>query len=161
MLYGVRTDLQRQLVKDGYRIRIYIPYGRDWFPYFMRRLAERPANLVFFLATSCGPRPPKNMPSFSSCLCGSLCDNRRHAVFLQAVPVSVPLSSSQFTGVRSYLSCYQLSFYGLRQSSLARNPVGRANLIAAYLLSLAVGGVIGVAAGFVAAAKINRRLGWT
>src|SRR3982074_1087172 len=49
MLYGVRTDLQRRLVKDGYRIRIYIPYGRDWFPYFMRRLAERPANLVFFL----------------------------------------------------------------------------------------------------------------
>ena len=49
MLYGVRTDLQRQLVKDGYRLRIYIPYGRDWFPYFMRRLAERPANLAFFL----------------------------------------------------------------------------------------------------------------
>jgi proline dehydrogenase len=49
MLYGVRTDLQRQLVKDGYRLRIYIPYGRDWFPYFMRRLAERPANLGFFV----------------------------------------------------------------------------------------------------------------
>jgi proline dehydrogenase len=49
MLYGVRTDLQRQLVKDGYRLRIYIPYGRDWFPYFMRRLAERPANVAFFL----------------------------------------------------------------------------------------------------------------
>jgi len=49
MLYGVRTDLQRQLVRDGYRIRIYIPYGRDWFPYFMRRLAERPANLAFFV----------------------------------------------------------------------------------------------------------------
>jgi proline dehydrogenase len=48
MLYGVRTDLQRRLVKDGYRLRIYIPYGRDWFPYFMRRLAERPANVVFF-----------------------------------------------------------------------------------------------------------------
>jgi proline dehydrogenase len=48
MLYGVRTDLQRRLVRDGYRIRIYIPYGRDWFPYFMRRLAERPANLLFF-----------------------------------------------------------------------------------------------------------------
>ena len=48
MLYGVRTDLQRQLVRDGYRIRIYIPYGNDWFPYFMRRLAERPANLAFF-----------------------------------------------------------------------------------------------------------------
>ena len=49
MLYGVRTDLQRRLVKDGYRLRIYIPYGRDWFPYFMRRLAERPANLGFFV----------------------------------------------------------------------------------------------------------------
>jgi proline dehydrogenase len=49
MLYGVRTDLQRQLVKDGYRLRIYIPFGRDWFPYFMRRLAERPANLAFFV----------------------------------------------------------------------------------------------------------------
>jgi proline dehydrogenase len=48
MLYGVRTDLQRQLVRDGYRVRIYIPYGIDWFPYFMRRLAERPANLAFF-----------------------------------------------------------------------------------------------------------------
>jgi proline dehydrogenase len=49
MLYGVRTDLQKRLVRDGYRLRIYIPYGRDWFPYFMRRLAERPANLMFFL----------------------------------------------------------------------------------------------------------------
>jgi proline dehydrogenase len=49
MLYGVRTDLQRQLVKDGYRLRIYIPYGNDWFPYFMRRLAERPANVGFLL----------------------------------------------------------------------------------------------------------------
>jgi proline dehydrogenase len=49
MLYGVRTDLQRQLVRDGYRVRIYIPFGRDWFPYFMRRLAERPANVAFLL----------------------------------------------------------------------------------------------------------------
>jgi len=49
MLYGIRTDLQRQLVRDGFRLRIYIPYGRDWFPYVMRRLAERPANLMFFL----------------------------------------------------------------------------------------------------------------
>jgi proline dehydrogenase len=48
MLYGVRTDLQRRLVRDGYRVRVYIPYGHDWFPYFMRRLAERPANLAFF-----------------------------------------------------------------------------------------------------------------
>jgi proline dehydrogenase len=49
MLYGVRTDLQRMLVKDGFRLRVYIPYGNDWFPYFMRRLAERPANLAFML----------------------------------------------------------------------------------------------------------------
>jgi proline dehydrogenase len=49
MLYGVRTDLQRRLVKDGFRLRVYIPFGRDWFPYFMRRLAERPANMGFFL----------------------------------------------------------------------------------------------------------------
>ena len=49
MLYGIRTDLQRKLVHDGYRMRIYIPFGHDWFPYFMRRLAERPANLLFFL----------------------------------------------------------------------------------------------------------------
>jgi proline dehydrogenase len=49
MLYGVRTDLQRRLVRDGYRVRIYVPYGQEWFPYFMRRLAERPANLSFFV----------------------------------------------------------------------------------------------------------------
>ncbi len=49
MLYGIRTDLQAQLVRENYRLRVYIPYGTDWFPYFMRRLAERPANLAFFL----------------------------------------------------------------------------------------------------------------
>jgi proline dehydrogenase len=49
MLYGVRTDLQRRLVRDGYRLRIYIPFGKDWFPYFMRRLAERPANVGFLV----------------------------------------------------------------------------------------------------------------
>ncbi len=49
MLYGIRTDLQQQLVREGYRLRIYIPFGTEWFPYFMRRLAERPANLTFFL----------------------------------------------------------------------------------------------------------------
>ena len=48
MLYGIRTDLQSRLVRQGYRVRVYIPFGRDWFPYFMRRLAERPANLLFF-----------------------------------------------------------------------------------------------------------------
>jgi len=49
MLYGVRRDLQRRLVREGYKVRVYIPFGREWYPYFMRRLAERPAN-VFFLA---------------------------------------------------------------------------------------------------------------
>jgi len=48
MLYGIRTDLQSRLVRQGYRVRVYIPFGQDWFPYFMRRLAERPANLLFF-----------------------------------------------------------------------------------------------------------------
>lgn len=50
MLYGIRTDLQQQLIREGYRLRVYIPYGTDWFPYFMRRLAERPANLKFFMS---------------------------------------------------------------------------------------------------------------
>jgi proline dehydrogenase len=49
MLYGVRRDLQRQLVKEGYRMRVYIPFGSEWYPYFMRRLAERPANVMFVL----------------------------------------------------------------------------------------------------------------
>jgi proline dehydrogenase len=49
MLYGICEDLQKQLVKEGYRVRIYVPYGVDWFGYFMRRLAERPANVWFVL----------------------------------------------------------------------------------------------------------------
>ena len=49
MLFGVRRDLQRSLVRDGHNVRVYIPFGREWYPYFMRRLAERPAN-VFFIA---------------------------------------------------------------------------------------------------------------
>jgi proline dehydrogenase len=47
MLYGVRRDLQRKLVKEGYKVRVYVPFGREWYPYFMRRLAERPANVLF------------------------------------------------------------------------------------------------------------------
>ena len=47
MLFGVRRDLQEKLVYEGYRMRVYVPYGRHWYPYFMRRLAERPANLWF------------------------------------------------------------------------------------------------------------------
>ena len=49
MLYGVRRDVQQQLADEGYRIRIYVPYGTQWYPYLMRRMAERPANLLFFL----------------------------------------------------------------------------------------------------------------
>jgi len=49
MLYGIRRDLQARLVEDGYRMRIYVPYGNEWYPYFMRRMAERPANLFFVL----------------------------------------------------------------------------------------------------------------
>ena len=49
MLYGVRRDLQRTLIDRGYTVRIYVPYGREWYPYFMRRLAERPANVGFMV----------------------------------------------------------------------------------------------------------------
>ncbi|HEY2907944.1 MAG TPA: proline dehydrogenase family protein [Vicinamibacterales bacterium] len=49
MLYGIRRDLQAALHADGYRVRVYIPFGREWFPYFMRRLGERPANVSFVL----------------------------------------------------------------------------------------------------------------
>lgn len=49
MLYGIRRDLQAQLVREGYPVRIYVPFGTEWYPYFMRRLAERPANLWFFM----------------------------------------------------------------------------------------------------------------
>ena len=49
MLYGIRRDLQRRLVADGYRLRLYVPFGKAWYPYYMRRLAERPANVLFVL----------------------------------------------------------------------------------------------------------------
>ena len=47
MLYGVRRDLQKKLVAEGYKVRVYVPFGTEWYPYFMRRLAERPANVLF------------------------------------------------------------------------------------------------------------------
>jgi proline dehydrogenase len=50
MLHGIRADLQEALAREGYRMRVYVPYGTEWYPYFMRRLAERPANLWFFVA---------------------------------------------------------------------------------------------------------------
>ena len=49
MLYGIRRDLQRALRREGYRVRVYVPFGRQWYPYFVRRLAERPANVLFLL----------------------------------------------------------------------------------------------------------------
>ena len=49
MLYGIRRDLQEQLARDGYGMRVYVPYGKSWYPYFMRRLAERPANIWFVM----------------------------------------------------------------------------------------------------------------
>jgi proline dehydrogenase len=49
MLYGIRRDLQAMLVSEGYRVRVYVPFGREWFPYFMRRLGERPANVSFVI----------------------------------------------------------------------------------------------------------------
>lgn len=49
MLYGIRRDLQEQLARDGYGVRVYVPYGKSWYPYFMRRLAERPANIWFVM----------------------------------------------------------------------------------------------------------------
>jgi proline dehydrogenase len=56
MLYGIRRDLQRQLQADGHRLRVYVPYGTEWYPYFMRRLAERPANVWFVLRSVIGDR---------------------------------------------------------------------------------------------------------
>jgi proline dehydrogenase len=50
MLYGIRRELQEQLVADGYQMRVYVPYGTAWYPYFMRRLGERPANVWFFIS---------------------------------------------------------------------------------------------------------------
>ena len=50
MLYGIRRDLQENLAKQGYPVRVYVPYGTEWYPYYVRRLAERPANLWFFIS---------------------------------------------------------------------------------------------------------------
>lgn len=53
-LYGIRRDRQRELVQQGYRVRVYLPYGTQWYPYLMRRMAERPANLLLFLRSAVG-----------------------------------------------------------------------------------------------------------
>ena len=56
MLFGVRRDLQRDLLAKGHRVRVYVPYGTEWYPYFMRRLAERPANVLFVVRSIFGER---------------------------------------------------------------------------------------------------------
>jgi proline dehydrogenase len=61
MLYGVRRDLQRQLVTDGYRMRVYVPFGEQWYPYLMRRLAERPANLLFLAGSVVQETPLRSL----------------------------------------------------------------------------------------------------
>jgi proline dehydrogenase len=49
MLYGIKVERQKEILKEGYKMRLYVPYGTDWYGYFMRRLAERPANVAFVL----------------------------------------------------------------------------------------------------------------
>jgi proline dehydrogenase len=51
MLFGVRRDLQERLRAQGYRVRVYVPYGTEWYPYYLRRLAERPANVLFIVGS--------------------------------------------------------------------------------------------------------------
>lgn len=58
MLYGIRRDLQAQLKAEGRRVRVYVPFGREWFPYFMRRLGERPANIGFVIRSLLRERRP-------------------------------------------------------------------------------------------------------
>jgi proline dehydrogenase len=59
MLYGIRRDLQHRLHEEGYNVRIYLPYGESWYPYLIRRVAERPANLMF-IASSLAREAPLN-----------------------------------------------------------------------------------------------------
>jgi proline dehydrogenase len=54
MLYGIRRNIQKELVADGYPLRVYVPYGTAWYPYLTRRMAERPANVAFFLRAAAG-----------------------------------------------------------------------------------------------------------
>ena len=62
MLYGIRRDLQERLVRDGWGVRVYVPYGKQWYPYFMRRLAERPANVTFLLRSVMRERRRREHP---------------------------------------------------------------------------------------------------
>jgi proline dehydrogenase len=59
LLYGMRRDLQLSLAREGYRVRVYVPYGREWFPYFMRRLGERPSNIAFVLKHVLSEKAPR------------------------------------------------------------------------------------------------------
>jgi proline dehydrogenase len=59
MLYGVRRDLQTRLRREGYNVRVYVPFGEAWYPYLMRRMAERPANLFFIVRAVLAETPLK------------------------------------------------------------------------------------------------------
>jgi proline dehydrogenase len=59
MLYGIRRDLQSRLLRQGHRVRVYVPFGEEWYPYFMRRLAERPANVLFVAGSLLRERPER------------------------------------------------------------------------------------------------------
>jgi len=61
LLYGVRRDLQRALLDAGYNVRVYVPFGEEWYPYLMRRLAERPENLMFMLGSVVKESPLGNL----------------------------------------------------------------------------------------------------
>jgi proline dehydrogenase len=76
MLYGVRRDIQERLVADGYRVRVYVPFGTEWYPYYMRRLAERPANVLFMLRSVLRDRGSRRPAQGVS----------RHAVTVSAEP---------------------------------------------------------------------------
>ena len=94
MLYGIRRDLQRRLIGLGYRLRLYVPYGTAWYPYFMRRLAERPANALFVAHQSIPLSTVRTAPSRSQpCNC-----NHQNAVTEPRTSVSAPRPFSQ----RSY-----------------------------------------------------------
>jgi proline dehydrogenase len=101
MLYGIRRDLQQQLADQGYRMRVYIPYGTRWYPYFMRRLAERPANLLFFARAPGGQLIAKPSPGplepVSAHACGSPggADRARQGIYHERPQTTHPHRTSR------------------------------------------------------------------
>ena len=85
MLYGIRRDLQASLREKGYRVRVYVPFGREWFPYFMRRLGERPANVAFVIRSVLRERQHTASVAATTprgCRCGrKVCELERSSIF--------------------------------------------------------------------------------